>query len=56
MLVNNYIYMAFKLTVEPDEEEAANKKAEEARAAFGENVQTHWQEEFLPEIQDYIER
>jgi phosphohistidine swiveling domain-containing protein len=54
--INNYIYMAFKLTVEPDEEEAANKKAEEARAAFGENVQTHWQEEFLPEIQDYIER
>ena len=54
--INTYIYVAGKLTVEPDEEEAANQRAKAARAAFGDNVQVHWEGEFLPEIQGYLDR
>lgn len=54
--INTYIYISDRLTVEPNEEQAANQRAEKAQAAFGENVQAHWQDEFLPEIQSYLER
>ena len=54
--INTYIYVSEKLTVDSEEEDAATQRAKEARAAFGENVQAHWQDEFLPEIQGYLDR
>ena len=44
--INTYIYVSEKLTVDSQEEDAATQRAKEARAAFGENVQAHWQDEF----------
>ncbi len=54
--INTYVYVSEKLTVDSQEEDAATQRAKEARAAFGENVQAHWQDEFLPEIQGYLDR
>lgn len=54
--INNYIYIGARLTIEPDEEEAANKRAEELRGIFGEKIQAHWQDEILPKIQGHLDR
>ena len=54
--INNYIYIGARLTIQPDEEEAANKRAEELRGIFGEKIPAQWQDEILPKIQGHLDR
>lgn len=53
--INNYIYVSWSLTVKPDEKEAAEKRARQAQEADAANLQPLWEDEFLPEIQDYLD-
>ena len=52
--INTYVYMSNRLVVDPDDVDAADKRAKEAAVAVGQRLKTFWNEEVITAIQDNI--